>query len=88
MTTIPKTLTVTDAKRRFLDLVETVAATHDVVALTRNGVPATVMMSMDDYEALLETIDVLSDPKIVEALKKSRRQARQGKLLSDDEVWD
>lgn len=88
MNIISKTLTVTDAKRRFLEVVEGVSRAHDVVSLTRNGMPAAVILNQDDYEAMLETMEILANPAIMAALRKSRAQARQGRLYSDDEVWD
>lgn len=88
MEPITKTYTVSEAKRRFLELVEQIETMHEMVTLTRNGIPTTILMSLSDYEALLETLEILADPKILKSLKKSRREARQGRLLAPDEVWD
>jgi hypothetical protein len=35
---------------------------------------------MEKYEGLLETLDILSDPKTMKSLRTSTRQARQGKM--------
>lgn len=82
-----KTLTVTEAKRKFLELVEDIEQMKDRVTITKNGIPSTVMMSLEDYESLIETLEVMADPAIMKSLKKSRKQVKQGRLLSDDEVW-
>jgi hypothetical protein len=34
---------------------------HDTIAITKNGVPEAVMLSMKKFEGLLETIDLLAD---------------------------
>lgn len=82
-----KTLTVSDAKKRLLELVDGVQNCHDMITITRNGVPASIMLSVDEYDSLVETLEILADKKLMAGLKKSQQQARHGKLLTDDEVW-
>jgi PHD/YefM family antitoxin component YafN of YafNO toxin-antitoxin module len=45
------------------------------------------MMTLSRYEALLETIDILSDKQILRSLKKSKKDFKSGRVLSHDEVW-
>lgn len=85
---ISKTLTVTQAKKKFLELVEGIENMREMITLTRNGIPTTIMMSLEDYESLLETLEILASPHIMKSLKKSRNQRLKGKLLTDAEVWD
>jgi len=44
--------------------------------ITNRDQPTAVLLSIDDYEALMETMDVLSNPKAMKVL----RNARAGKL--------
>lgn len=81
-------LPVTDVKQRFLELLKKVEAYHEVVTITKNGVPKGVLLSIEDFEALLETIEILSDPKTMKSLDRSKKQAKKGKFYSDAEVWD
>jgi antitoxin YefM len=39
------------------------------------------MLSPDELEALEETVDILQDPKLLESLRRSRREAAEGKRL-------
>lgn len=82
-----RTLTITQAKKKFLELVDDVQNTHDTVTITKNGIPATVIMSQDEYDRIMETLEILASPAIMKALKKSRQQIQKGRLLTDDEVW-
>ena len=82
-----KTLTITEAKKRLLELVEEMEKMNEQITLTKNGIPTAVMMSLDDYDSLIETLEILSDPKILKSLQKSRQQKKMGELLDDDEVW-
>jgi antitoxin YefM len=40
------------------------------VLVTRNGVPAAALVLIDEYEALEETAEILSDPDAIAALEK------------------
>jgi antitoxin YefM len=43
---------------------------RDHVLVTRNGVPAAALVPIDEYEALEETAEILSDPDAIAALEK------------------
>ena len=87
MNSITKSLTVTQAKKHLLEIVDQIEKMKDMVTITKNGIPTTVMMSLDDYEAMLETLEILADETIMASLKKSEKQLKKGKLLTDEEVW-
>jgi prevent-host-death family protein len=67
-----ETMTVTDARARFTELVEKAVSTHLRTTVTRNGAPAAVIISVEDYEAMLATIEVLSDPDTLAAIRDSK----------------
>ena len=48
--------------------------------MTKNGMTVGVMMTPERYEGLLETIEILADPKIIKALRASERGSRTGKV--------
>ncbi|MBI5525431.1 MAG: type II toxin-antitoxin system Phd/YefM family antitoxin [Deltaproteobacteria bacterium] len=78
---------VSDARNRLLALIRGVGTRDEVVALTRDGIPAAVVLSPNRYEGLLETIEILSDPAAMKSLRRSIRQARRGEWVKDDEVF-
>ena len=57
------------------------------IALTKNGQPVSVIMTLSRYESLMETIDILSDKQILRSLEKSKKDFKSGNVLSHDEVW-
>ena len=87
MKEVDRFIPVTEAKNRLLDLVRDLQAKDDIVAITKNGVPAAVLLSVERFEGLLETIDILSDEKAMTALRRSLREARAGRWLRHDEVF-
>ncbi|MEE4263927.1 MAG: type II toxin-antitoxin system Phd/YefM family antitoxin [Desulfobacteraceae bacterium] len=78
---------VTKAKSSFLDIIRKIEGSEDAIAITKNGVPEAVLLSMKKFEGLLETLDILSDEKAMKSIKKSIKDAQQGKWLDYDEVF-
>jgi len=87
MKEVDRFIPVTEAKNRLLDLVRDLQANDDIVAITKNGVPAAVLLSVEKFEGFLETIDILSDGRAMTSLRRSLREARAGRWLRHDEVF-
>lgn len=80
-------LPVTKVKRKLLDILKTMEEEDSTIALTRNGEPVGVMMTPGRYEALLETIEILSDKETLSTLEASAKDFKSGKVYTDEEVW-
>jgi prevent-host-death family protein len=80
-------VSTTDAKSRFLKIIRDLAEKDEVLAITRGGVPAAVVLSPERYEGLLETIDILSDARAMRSLGRSLRQAGRSQWLSHEETF-
>jgi antitoxin YefM len=81
-------LPVTKVKRELLEILKSMEEDYATVTVTRNGVPVGIMMTPDRYEALLETIDILGDNKILQALKASQKDFKSGRVYTHNEVWN
>ena len=80
-------LPVTKVKRKLLEILKAMEEDYATVTVTRNGEPVGIMMTPDRYEALLETIEILGDNKILQALKTSREDFKSDRVYTHDEVW-
>jgi PHD/YefM family antitoxin component YafN of YafNO toxin-antitoxin module len=60
---------------------------EETIALTKNGEPVGVMMSLSRYEGLMETIEILSNRKIGAVLKASQKDFKSGKVLDHEAAW-
>jgi antitoxin YefM len=87
MLTIQDYIPVTKAKSKLLDIIRKIESSDDTVAITKNGVPEAVLLSMNKFEGLVETLAVLSDEKAMKSIRKSIKEAREGKWLDFDEVF-
>jgi antitoxin YefM len=45
---------------------------EEEVIVTKNGRPAAILMNVDEYTRLKETLDVLSDPELMNQIAESR----------------
>ncbi|MDQ3715352.1 MAG: type II toxin-antitoxin system Phd/YefM family antitoxin [Actinomycetota bacterium] len=81
-----ETLPLSEARSALSTLVDRVDSTHERVTITRNGRPAAVLISPDDLAALEETLDVLSDPVTMQALRDGEAAAAAGEVLDEAEL--
>jgi len=65
-------MTVTEAQSQFPKLCRQAKR----VLITKRDKPVSVLLPIEDYEAIMETVDMLSNPKAMELL----RAAKGGKL--------
>lgn len=77
---------ITKAKGILLDLIRRAKEEGEVFTLTKHGEPEGVIMSYDEYESLKETLDILSDKKLMRKIKKGLKEEK-GKLLTHSEVF-
>ncbi len=78
---------ITKAKATFLDLIRKIEGSEDAIAITKNGVPEAVLLSMAKFEGLLETLEILSDEKTMKSIRKSINEAHKDEWVDFDEVF-
>ena len=84
---IDRFISITEAKNKLLDIIRTIEKNDDIIALTKNGLPKAIILSMERFEGILETIDILADEKAMRSLRKSIREADAGRWVSSDSVF-
>ncbi len=84
---IEKILPITKVKKEFLDIIKEMTAEESTITVTKNGMPVSVMMTQERYEGLLDTIEILADPKIIKALTASAKDFRAGKVSTHKDAW-
>lgn len=79
-------ITMVDARRELTKLPEKLEARPATVAVTRRGKPVLAIMTWEDYEAILETLEVLNDEEAVERLRRSIREVKESKTIPWEEA--
>ncbi len=83
MTTVP----LSEAKTHLARLLAEVEKLGEGVTITRSGRPVGVLLSIQEYEGLLETLDILGDERLMASLRRGLRDAERGHVVGDGEVW-
>ena len=81
-------LPISEVKARLPELVAGVYEREEEIVVTRNGRPAAMLVNVEEYERLKETLDVLSDPDLMGQIRASEAYlARGGKGHSFEDVF-
>jgi antitoxin YefM len=79
-------LTATDARKNFFEIVKTATEKHIVYRIKhRKG--SVVIISEEEYDSLVETLELLSIPGFKESMKRSVNQVKKGESVSYDDVF-
>ena len=77
---------ITKAKNELLEVIREVETNDDTIAITKNGVPVAIILSMERFTGLLETLEILSDEGAMSSLRKSIQEAKHGEWVPYEEV--
>lgn len=80
-----KTVTATDARNQWFTMLKGLKG-HRVYRITSKDGDA-VLLSEEDYENLLETLELLSIPGMTKSIKRARKEIKEGKTYSLNEVF-
>ena len=83
-----KTLPLSEAKSQLSSLVEQVRALEEQVVITRNGRPAAVLVSAEEFERWKETIEVRGDAALMKEIRAGLRalKSRKARLYTLEEL--
>jgi antitoxin YefM len=85
-----KTLSLSEAKMKLSALIDSLGVTDEEVVITKNGRPAAVLVSPDEFESWRETLIVRSDNELMEEIKTglSAIKNKKASLYTLDELFD
>lgn len=84
MTTLP----LAEVRANLSKLVDEAVRTHERIEVTRQGRRAAVILSADDYDSIMETLAILSDPDAMRDVGEAEAEAEAGQVYTLDEVTE
>ena len=81
-----QTLPISKVKDRLNEFVDAVSLTHEQVTITKNGSPAAVLIGVDEWESLQETLFWLSRPGILDDIAEARRELERGTTFGEEDI--
>lgn len=80
------TLPITEVRNNFLDLIRETKDMLERVIITKNGKPQAVLISYDEYEGWLETLEIAKDTKLMKGIAEAKADIRAGRLYSYNSI--
>jgi len=81
-----QTLPISKVKDRLNELVDAAAITHEQITITKNGSPAAVLIGVDEWESIQETLYWLSQPGIRESLAEAEADVTAGRIFDEAQI--
>lgn len=83
---VVRILPISQLKSKINEYVDAVAETRDQITITKNGSPAAVLIGVDEWESIQETLHWLSQPGIVESVAESEADVTAGRTYGEDDI--
>jgi len=83
---VMETTSLSDLKSHLSEYADRAQLQHEQFTITKNGRPAVVMVSADEWESLQETLFWLSQPGIRESLAEAEADISAGRTYDEDQV--
>ena len=85
-----KILSLSEAKMKLSALIESIKTTDEEVIITKNGSPAAVLISSDEYESWQETLAIRSDKELTAEIQTGLAtfKKKKVKLYTLDELFN
>ena len=80
------TLPISEARKKIFKIAEDVQKPGVYYTLTENGSPKAVMMSAEEFDSLLEDLEILSSPQIMADIKKAEEEIKRGDYVTWTEM--
>lgn len=71
---------LTETRDNLSEVVDEVTTTGEEFVITRHGRPVAVILSYEEYESLVESLNVLSDDATMEALAEAEADLAEGRV--------
>jgi prevent-host-death family protein len=79
-------LPITEVKKKINEYVDAVVETRDQITITKNGSPAAVLVGVEEWESIQETLYWLAQPGITESVADSEADMAAGRTYGEDEI--
>jgi prevent-host-death family protein len=82
-----KILSLSEVKMKLSELVDSVYSTDEEIIITRNGKPAAVLISPDEFDSWKETLAIQTDQDLMQEIRKGIKELeKQSRLYSLEEL--
>lgn len=87
MVNYSETIPVSQAKTHFSKLMKRVREQRESFLISQRGKIEGILLSIEEYESLIETLEILSDRELMKSIDKGLIDEKVAKLFSFEEVF-
>ena len=73
-------ITITNARNALTKLPEKLEQNPAIIEVTRQNIPVLAILNWEDWEAIVETLEILADPDAMEQLRESVADIEAGRV--------
>ncbi len=77
---------ISEARKKIFSIAQDVQKPNQHYTLTENGRPKAVVLSVDEYQSLIETVDILNNPVLMKDIKKAESEYAKGQYSTLDDI--
>jgi len=77
-----KTLPLSEVKMKLSQLIDEISSHDEQITITRNGRPAAVLISPDEFESWKETVAIRSNAELMSEIRSGLRSLSRTRRLS------
>lgn len=81
-------LTVSNLRNQLLHIIKDLEKTPDRYIITRKGEPRAILLNYKEFESLLATLEILSDPEMIKGIEEGRRDIKAKRVKSFEDVFE
>ncbi|MBU4312267.1 MAG: type II toxin-antitoxin system Phd/YefM family antitoxin [Candidatus Omnitrophica bacterium] len=82
-----KYISVRELRKNLANIIKDTKTHYERYVVSKRGKPEAVLMSMDDYEGWLETLEIMSDKEAMEDIRQAEKEFKEGKAIDFEEVY-
>ncbi len=79
-------MSLSEARKRIFEIAGKVQEPEVYFTLTEKGQRKVIIMSADEFDSLMETMELLGDPELMKEIEEAEKEYKNGEIYSWDEV--
>ena len=81
------TMAATKLRKNLFKLIEQVEKPGNTITITVDGEPKIIMMSVEDYEGWVETLEIMSDKELMKGIEEGMKDLKEGRFYTEEEFY-
>ncbi|MBK5226100.1 MAG: type II toxin-antitoxin system Phd/YefM family antitoxin [Thermoleophilia bacterium] len=79
-------LSITEARRKLPSLPDRLRDAPGAIAVTKREKPVLAIMPWDLYESIIETLEIMGDAELMDALRQGIKDVEEGRIFTMEEI--